>query len=100
MWVIHGFRTPVPGRTPLALLNKVLIPNIYYETMKSNYASVIDYSPAIINMPPLVFKKIYGDIKKLVQSWALWLRTLIPELRKMRQEDLHEFQASLDYIVS
>jgi hypothetical protein len=33
-------------------------------------------------------------------DWAWWHMPLIPALRRQRQTDLHEFEASLDYRAS
>jgi hypothetical protein len=33
-------------------------------------------------------------------SWAWWCTPIFPALGRQRQEDLCEFEASLDYIVS
>jgi hypothetical protein len=39
-------------------------------------------------------------LKSKVYTWAWWRTPLIPALRKQRQEDLCEFEASLVYRVS
>jgi hypothetical protein len=50
------------------------------------------------NTPPKEVRTQRGQ--NWEKSWAWWYMPLIPALRRQRQEDLYEFEASLVYRVS
>lgn len=42
---------------------------------------------------------VASSYNQLVQTWAQWPTTLIPELKVLKQKNCHEFESNLYYVV-